>query len=141
MFVTVLGRLSGVNEYLYRGAAFDDVVAGEWYAPYVKWAAEKGIVNGYGDGNFGVDDEVTIEQALVILARYADYCDVDVKSNKSLSKYTDYKKVSDWAESSVKWAMDRGIYSGLGGIIRPQTPAKRYLVADMFYKYVTIIED
>ncbi len=141
MFVTVLGRLNGVNENQYRGAAFDDVVAGEWYAPYVKWAAACGIVNGYGDGNFGVDDEVTIEQALVILARYADYCDVDIKSNKSLTKYADYKKISDWAEDAVKWAAEREIYKGSGGMLRPQTPAKRWLVAEMFWNYVTIIEE
>ena len=66
-----------------------DVVAGEWYAPYVKWAASKGIVNGYGDGTFGVDDEVTIEQAVVILARYAEYCAVNTSSEKSLSRYAD----------------------------------------------------
>ena len=141
MFVTVLGRLYGVNEKQYRGAAFDDVVAGEWYAPYVKWAASSGIVNGYGDGNFGVDDEVTIEQALVILARYADFCDKYVKSDKTLTKYADYKKISDWAEDAVKWAAENDIYKGSGGMLRPQTPAKRWLVADMFWKYVTIIED
>ncbi len=140
MFVTVLGRLDGVNEKAWRGAAFDDVVAGEWYAPYVKWAASKGIVNGYGDGTFGVDDEVTIEQAVVILARYAEYCDVDTSSEKSLSRYADAKKVSDWAEDAMKWAVEREIYKGSGGLLRPLTPAKRRLVAEMFYKYVTEIE-
>lgn len=140
MFVTVLGRLDGVNEKAWRGAAFDDVVAGEWYAPYVKWAASKGIVNGYGDGTFGVDDEVTIEQAVVILARFADYCDVDTSSEKSLSRYADYKKISDWAEDAMKWAVEREIYKGSGGLLRPQTPAKRWLVAELFHKYVTEIE-
>ena len=141
MFVTVLGRLEGVDEKQYRGAAFDDVVAGEWYAPYVKWAAAKGIVNGYGDGKFGVDDEVTIEQAVVILARYADFCDVDIKSNKPLTKYADYKKISDWAENAVKWAVEREIYKGSGGLLRPLIPAKRWLVADLFHKYVLMIEE
>lgn len=140
MFVTVLGRLDGVNEKAWRGAAFDDVVAGEWYAPYVKWAASKGIVNGYGDGTFGVDDEVTIEQAVVILARYADYCDVDTSSEKSLSRYADYKKISDWAEDAMKWAVEREIYKGSGGLLRPLAPAKRWLVAELFHKYVTEIE-
>lgn len=140
MFVTVLGRLEGVDERDWRGAAFDDVVAGEWYAPYVKWAAAKGIVNGYGDGKFGVDDEVTIEQAVVILARYADYCGESVKSTKSLTKYADYKKISDWAENAMKWAVECEIYTGTAGLLRPQAPAKRYLVANLFWKYVMVVE-
>ena len=141
MFVTVLGRLDGVDEKAWRGAAFDDVVAGEWYAPYVKWAASKGIVNGYGDGTFGVDDEVTIEQAVVILARYAEYCAVNTSSEKSLSRYADYKKISDWAEGAMKWAVEHEIYKGSGGLLRPQTPAKRRIVAELFRKYVTAVDE
>jgi len=141
MFVTVLGRLEGVDERNWHGAAFDDVVEGEWYAPYVKWAATKGIVNGYGDGKFGVDDEVTIEQAAVILARYADYSGENVKSTKSLTRYADARKISAWAEDAMKWAVESEIYKGSGGLLRPQTPAKRWLVADMFWRYVMQIED
>ena len=140
MFVTVLGRLDGVDEKAWRGAAFDDVEAGEWYAPYVKWAASKGIVNGYGDGTFGVDDGVTIEQAVVILARYAEYCAVNTSSEKSLSRYADYKKISDWAEGAMKWAVEHEIYKGSGGLLRPLAPAKRRIVAELFYRYVTEIE-
>lgn len=45
-----------VTEY---DAEFSDVDAGEWYAPYVNYAAEKGIVNGYIDGTFGPDAYLT----------------------------------------------------------------------------------
>lgn len=40
-------------------AEFSDVDAGEWYAPYINYAAEKGIVNGYMDGTFGPDNYLT----------------------------------------------------------------------------------
>ena len=140
MFVTVLGRLYGIDEKKYKGAAFDDVVEGEWYAPYVKWAAEKKIVEGYGDGMFGVEDEVTIEQAVVILARYASATGVDITSKSGLGKFKDYKQVSAWAVLQMKWAVERGVYSGMGNLLRPQTPARRGLVAQLFHAYVEIIE-
>ncbi len=34
-------------------AGFEDVDSAEWYAPYINYAAEQGIVSGYEDGTFG----------------------------------------------------------------------------------------
>ena len=73
MFVTVLGRVAGIDAKDYTKVSFDDVVAGSWYAPYVAWASEEGLVLGYGDNRFGVEDQITIEQVVVLLSRYAEY--------------------------------------------------------------------
>lgn len=44
MFVTVLGRMAGVDAAKYGGeTGFSDVEPTAWYAPYVKWAAQYGI--------------------------------------------------------------------------------------------------
>ena len=51
MFVTVLGRKSNVEQSLYTEQQFEDVKAGQYYAPYVNWAASNGIVNGTGAGS------------------------------------------------------------------------------------------
>lgn len=57
MFVTVLGRLANVDTVAYTAElSFEDVVPGEWYTPYVAWAAENGIVNGYNAAEFGVNE-------------------------------------------------------------------------------------
>ena len=53
------------------GAAFTDVLPGQWYTDAIKWAANTGIVKGYGDGTFGVNDNVTREQLAVVLYQYA----------------------------------------------------------------------
>lgn len=135
MFVTVLGRLAGVDADDYTDSSFDDVVAGEWYAPYVEWAASEGIVNGYGDGMFGVNDEITVEQAVVIMARYAEYAGIDTDSDISLGKYFDADDVSDWATAQMKWAVEEGIYSGVNGKLNPSAPAERSLIATMLFNY------
>lgn len=51
-----------------KGATpFADVPADHWASGYINLAAGQGIVNGYGDGNFGPEDNVTYEQAVKML--------------------------------------------------------------------------
>ena len=51
MFVTVLGRMAGIDPAKYGGdTGFTDVPEGMYYAPYVKWAAQYGITGGTGAG-------------------------------------------------------------------------------------------
>ncbi|MFH1375863.1 MAG: S-layer homology domain-containing protein, partial [Patescibacteria group bacterium] len=40
-------------------STFSDVPSGAWFAPFVNYAAELEIVNGYPDGTFGPDKLVT----------------------------------------------------------------------------------
>ena len=136
MFVTVLGRLAEVDVTYYAGTSFDDVVKGEWYAPYVEWAAENGIVLGYGDGTFGINNKITIEQATVILARYAEYIKVYKSSNISIKKYADASNISTWALDAMKWAVDNDIYVVESDKLNPQNPAPRALIATMIYNFV-----
>ncbi len=81
---------------------------GHWAEDSVAWAAEKGIVSGYEDGTFGVDDEITREQLATMLYRYAGSPEV----TGNLDKYTDKTGVSDYAEKAVIWAVEVGIISG-----------------------------
>lgn len=72
MVVTVLYRRAGqpglADENL--GYPFADVDASAWYGMAVYWARLQGIVQGYGDGRFGTEDPITLEQLSVILGRY-----------------------------------------------------------------------
>lgn len=72
--VTALARLAGAEEE--KTAAFADVAENAWYAGYVGWAVEKGIVEGDGQGRFLPDEVVSAEHMALILERYAeDYVD------------------------------------------------------------------
>ncbi len=48
---------------------FRDVKDGEWYVPYVVTAAQKGIIEGYGDGTFRPGQTVNTVEFLAMLAR------------------------------------------------------------------------
>lgn len=135
MFVTVLGRLAGVDQSKYTKSSFTDTKTGEWYSAYVEWAAENGIVNGYGNGKFGVNDEVTVEQAAAIIARYARYIGIDTSSAK-LENYIDKSDVSDWAKADMAWITSEGVCVAENGKLLPKDKAERSLVAAMMYGFV-----
>ncbi len=136
MFATVLSRLAVVDVAEYTTPTFSDVVAGEWYAAAVEWAAANGIVLGYGDGTFGVEDEITVEQAVVILARYAKLAGVYADSDIDLSVFDDGADVSEWAVAEMKWAVANGIYAAVDNKLAPTEPASRALLATMMFNYV-----
>lgn len=134
MFVTVLGRLAAVDESAFSGTSFSDVLAGEWYSAYVEWASRNGIINGYGDDTFGPNDEITVEQAAVIIARYAEFMGVEVESETTLDGFADAADVADWAADQMAWAVENGIYN-TEEFLNPKAPASRSLIAEMLYAF------
>jgi hypothetical protein len=52
-------------------AAFADVPPLAWYGEALRWAAEKGLVSGYGDGTFRPDAPITRAEAVTLLFRFA----------------------------------------------------------------------
>lgn len=137
MFVTVLGRLDGADVSKYTTPTFADVVAGQWYTSYVEWAAANSIVNGIGNGLYGIEQDVTAEQVCVMLARYNGSKSATA-SGKTLADFSDSASVSTWAAEAVKWAVENGVYEGIGGALKPTEPASRALVATMFNNYVNV---
>ena len=136
MFVTVLGRLDGADTSAYATPAFSDVKHGEWYTEYVGWASANGIVNGIGDGTYGISNPITVEQACTILYRYANGKTATSDSGKELADFADSDDVSAWAQDAVAWAVANGVYDGISGRLEPGRAASRALVASMFAAYV-----
>ena len=68
MLATVLHRLAG-SPAVSGTDSFTDTADNQWYSDAVVWAAQNGIVSGYGGGLFGINDPVTREQIATILWR------------------------------------------------------------------------
>ena len=139
MFVTVLGRLAKVDVSSYISSSFKDVKTGLWYSEYVEWAAENGIILGYGDGRFGPEDLITKEQAALIIARYAKLCGINTTSVNALFVYADSQDVSEWATDAVAWADQNDIYVLDNGWLNPQKFASRATVAMMLKAFVELV--
>lgn len=109
MFVTVLGRLAGVDVASYKTDKFKDVDQKALYAPYVAWATQNNIVQGYPDGNFGPDDPVTREQMCELIRRYAVYANIPLKYTERAIAFTDASKISDYAKAAVSIFEQAGV--------------------------------
>lgn len=77
MIVRILGMEASADGYKTQNL-FSDVKNGMWHAGYVNLAYREGIINGYGNGKFGPDDEVTYGQFVTILLRALGYTEGDI---------------------------------------------------------------
>ena len=106
-------------------APFRDV--GSW-SPYFEalcWAKASGIAGGYSGGAFRPDAPVTRQQAAVMLHRYAQVTELDVKEGfgQELTAYQDGETVPDWSRTAVEWAVDCGLwFSGSTGTLAAGEP-------------------
>ena len=140
MIAQVLYNLEG--ETRSYPTVFSDVADSAWYADAVNWAADKGIVEGYGNGKFGPEDNITREQMAAILYRYADYKGYDVRAAARLDKFNDADQVSDWAEEAMSWAVAEDLMDGKGNnLLDPTGTATRAEVATILMRFCeTIVE-
>ena len=69
----IVCRIQGMNAASQTTTPFEDVPSSHWASGYVAQAAGQGIVNGYGDGNFGPDDNVLYEQVVKMLMETLGY--------------------------------------------------------------------
>ncbi len=115
---------------------FTDVPKGSWYYNAVLWASENGIVNGYANGMFRPDSNITREQLARMLYAHADTPAV----SGDLSGFADGNKVSGWAKDAVTWATAKHVINGkyVNGklCIDPQGNATRAEAATMMKNYL-----
>lgn len=91
---------------------FTDVPAGCWYTDAIVWAAQNGIVCGFGDGTFRPNAAVTRAQAAVMLYGYAAFTGADVTARADLSAYSDAGQIPAWALDAMRWANARRLIVG-----------------------------
>ena len=104
-----------------------------WYTEAIRWATSQGIIGGYGNGNFGPNDNITREQLAVMLWRYAGS---PAATDKELH-FTDADKASGYALEALRWAVENGIINGYGdGRLGPQGLATRGQVAQMLKNFL-----
>ena len=87
---------------------FSDVSASNYYYEAVKWAQEKGITGGIGNGLFGPNQPCTRAQIVTFLWRAAGS-----PEPKAMSSFADVSMDAYYAKA-VAWAVENGITTGTG---------------------------
>ena len=132
--VTILYRLEGEPE-VSGTSGFTDVEAGTWYTDAVAWAAANGIVNGTTDTTFAPGEDITREQLVTVLYRYAESKGYDVSASADLSGYPDAGQVQDYAQPAMAWAVAEGIVEGVDGTLNPAGNATRAQIATILMRF------
>ena len=116
---------------------FTDVPAGCWYTDAIVWAAQNGIVCGFGDGTFRPNEAVTRAQAAVMLYGYAAFTGADVTARADLSAYSDAGQIPAWAMDAMQWANARRLIVGRDSShLAPNGGATRAAMAAIHSAYI-----
>ena len=108
---------------------FKDVPVDAYYYEAVKWAAEKGITGGVGNGLFAPDQPCTRGQIVTFLWRAAGS-----PAPKSMSSFADVPADAFYAKA-VAWAVENGITSGTGdGKFSPDATCTRAQAVTFLYR-------
>ena len=133
MFVTVLGRMAGVDTELYEDEKpFSDVPSRMYYAPYVAWAYKHGITGGTGDGKFSPDGLINRQQMATFFVRYFEAFDVDYETGANITTVpADMDSVAPYAKDAVLKLWAQGLLNGDGTNFNPGGNATRAQAATL----------
>ena len=109
---------------------FGDVSTSVYYYEAVKWAQEKGITGGIGNGLFGPNQPCTRAQIVTFLWRATGSPVVNYAMNMS-----DVPEGSYYAEA-VRWALSEGITTGTtGNTFSPDSECTRAQAVAFLFRY------
>ena len=136
MLAVILYAMAGEPAVTGEGP-FTDVPAGCWYTDAIVWAAQNGIVCGFGDGTFRPNEAVTRAQAAVMLYGYAAFTGADVTARADLSAYSDAGQIPSWAMDAMQWANARRLIVGRDSShLAPNGGATRAEMAAILSAYI-----
>lgn len=140
MLVTILYRAEGTPETINRSIPFSDIELDAYYTNAVIWAKQNGIVEGYDENIFAPDDNITREQLVTILFRYAQLKGMDaITLEENLLHFEDADEISEYAVSAMNWAVGTGLIKGRSETtLNPKDNATRVEVCAMIHRFLEL---
>ena len=137
--VLAMAMALGVTASAYAANPFSDVPAGQWYAPYVSWAADQGVTAGTGEDTFSPEQAVTRREAVALLYSFGtNYLGLELTERADLTPYEDAAAVASWGGEAVAWAVGAGLLSSSDAdlmLLSPDESATRAQVAVLMQNF------
>jgi|GEM_PF-1596490 len=92
--------------------AFTDITMDDECACAIMIASEYGIINGYPDGTFKSDAQISRQEAMVMYASAMSLVNLQTQESTSIETYDDADDIADWALSGVNKTVGASIFSG-----------------------------
>ncbi len=105
---------------------FKDVNKNAWYFAYVNTAYKKGIINGMSETEFGIGENITRADMVVMMKRVLDSCNLEIESVRPAKVFDDYEKIPSYAGTSITTLYMAGVVEGTGdNMFTPENTATR----------------
>lgn len=111
-FVKMLAGVAGANVNGYTSSRFPDVSLSRWSAPYIAWAADRGITTGTDGGNFAPTMRITREEMATMIYRYVQSSGKTLPAKNAPVIFADANLISGWAQTPVSVMQQAGIIDG-----------------------------
>ncbi|AZN39614.1 S-layer homology domain-containing protein [Paenibacillus albus] len=109
-FAAMLVRTLGLAQS--GKAPFRDVLPAAWYANDVAAVQEAGLVNGYEDGSFHPNADISRQELAVILSKVLKLLDVTSAQGPKHVTYGDAPSFAGFAKESIQTVTDSGLMNG-----------------------------
>ncbi|MBU0905621.1 MAG: S-layer homology domain-containing protein [Firmicutes bacterium] len=145
-FAAILARGLGLVAEDMAAKDFKDVSLSQGFNKNGEIAAvvDAGLVKGFEDGTFRPYDEITRDQAAIMISRAIDYINSDLvklDSAKKLSNFKDLKEIGAASRSHVEKVYQAGYLEGFtDDTFRPSAEANRAQMAKILYNFLESIE-
>lgn len=128
--MTVIILLASHVPALAADSGYSDVSPGHWAAGYIKKATQLGIINGIGNGIFGVGQNVTRAQFAAMLVRLFNWKTVTPET----PTFSDNRDTNAWYYSAIETAVANGAVLPNSSAFRPNDNITREDMAIMLVR-------
>ena len=114
-------------------SAFTDLDVNAWYHDGIHYCLDEGLMEGYGNGIFGPNNQLSRAMLVQILYNY--------ENRPTVTDGSVFDDVADgaWYADAVTWAASQGIVGGYGGgKYGPDDPITREQLAAILYRYAQV---
>ncbi|MCL2842925.1 MAG: S-layer homology domain-containing protein [Oscillospiraceae bacterium] len=139
LFRALQGRTAGENDP--RQSQFADVSEDSWFAPYVTWAADIGVVRGVSENSFLPNADISRAEVATMLHNLAKSQDfaVIIPAFFSLNQFEDSATIRHWAQDAMRWANFNGILTGKSATeLAPNHALTRAEAAAVFLRFLNV---
>lgn len=131
----------GITAQADNEVSFGDVNKEQWYYPFVKTGVNSGIIHGMDNNKFGIGNQITRQDMVVMLYRALNM-KKEISDGNGFSSFEDYDSISDYAKSAVAFAEANEIVNGMGdGNFHPQSSATRAEAAVILYRAIEYLSN
>jgi len=140
-FAALLVRSLGL-ELATGTSTFSDVAAGEWFSGVVGAAAKAKLVDGYEDGTFRPNTQISREELAAMVVRALKYAGMEIKVDAAkqasiLAAWSDSNQIV-WGHNEIAAAIEAGIVDGMTNTtLAVRENATRAQSATMLKRFLT----